>query len=36
VVDEEYNPLKVLKTVGEIGKGFVRSVYFLKPPKLRN
>ncbi|KAG2376103.1 uncharacterized protein HKW66_Vig0157430 [Vigna angularis] len=36
VVDEEYNPLKVLKAVGEIGKGFVRSVYFLKPPRLRD
>ncbi|CAJ1930137.1 unnamed protein product [Sphenostylis stenocarpa] len=36
VVDEEYNPLKVLKAVGEIGKGFVRSVYFLKPPRLMN
>ncbi|ESW28940.1 hypothetical protein PHAVU_002G030700 [Phaseolus vulgaris] len=31
VADEEDNSWKVLKAVGEIGKGFVRSVYFLKP-----
>ncbi|KAK7342302.1 hypothetical protein VNO80_25249 [Phaseolus coccineus] len=31
VVDEEYNPWKVLKAVGENGKVFVRSVDFLKP-----
>ncbi|XP_027359754.1 nucleolar protein 6 [Abrus precatorius] len=34
VVDEGYNPGKVLKAVGEVGKGFVKSIYFLKPPKL--
>lgn len=34
VVDEGDNPYKVLKAVGEVGKGFVRSVYFLKPPRL--
>ncbi|RDX99089.1 Nucleolar protein 6, partial [Mucuna pruriens] len=36
VVEEEYNPCKVLKAVGEVGKGFVRSIYFLKPPRLMN
>ncbi|KAL3039003.1 hypothetical protein AAZX31_01G163500 [Glycine max] len=36
VVEEEYNPCKVLKAVGEVGKGFVKSIYFLKPPKLMN
>ncbi|KAK7309292.1 hypothetical protein RJT34_05888 [Clitoria ternatea] len=34
VVDEEDNPCKVLKTVGEVGKGLVSSIYFLKPPKV--
>jgi len=34
VVDEKHNPWKVLKAVGEIGKGIVRSIYFLKPPSL--
>ncbi|KAK7406701.1 hypothetical protein VNO78_08331 [Psophocarpus tetragonolobus] len=36
VVEEEYNPCKVLKALGEVGKGFVRSIYFLKPPRLTN
>ncbi|XP_057421429.1 uncharacterized protein LOC130715357 isoform X1 [Lotus japonicus] len=36
VVEEEHNPHKVLKAVGEVGKGFVRSIYFLKPPRLMN
>ncbi|KAK7307534.1 hypothetical protein VNO77_40695 [Canavalia gladiata] len=36
IVDEGHNPHKVLKAVGEVGKGFVRSIYFLKPPKLMN
>lgn len=36
VVEEGYDPRKVLKAVGEVGKGFVRSIYFLKPPRLAN
>ena len=36
VVKEGYDPRKVLKAVGEVGKGFVRSIYFLKPPRLAN
>ncbi|CAI8588694.1 unnamed protein product [Vicia faba] len=36
VVDEGYDPRKVLKAVGEVGKGFVRSIYFIKPPRLAN
>nr|KYP66767.1 Nucleolar protein 6 [Cajanus cajan] len=35
VEEEEYNPSKVLKAVGELGKGFVRSIYFLKPPRAK-
>ncbi|XP_061342356.1 uncharacterized protein LOC133288574 isoform X3 [Gastrolobium bilobum] len=35
-VVEEGNPCKVLKAVGEVGKGFVRSIYFLKPPRATN
>ncbi|KAF2290735.1 hypothetical protein GH714_015240 [Hevea brasiliensis] len=31
---EGEDPIKVLKGVGEVGKGFVRSVYFLKAPRL--
>ncbi|KAL6952077.1 hypothetical protein U1Q18_040933 [Sarracenia purpurea var. burkii] len=31
---EEHDLLDVLKTVGEVGKGFVRSIYFLKVPRL--
>lgn len=31
-----YDPRKVLKAVGEVGKGFVRSIYFIKPPRLAN
>ncbi|XP_040999624.1 nucleolar protein 6 [Juglans microcarpa x Juglans regia] len=30
------DPVDVLKAVGEVGKGFVRSVYFLKAPRLTN
>ncbi|KAG7990196.1 hypothetical protein I3843_02G012900 [Carya illinoinensis] len=30
------DPVDVLKAVGEVGKGFVRSVYFLKAPRLMN
>ncbi|XP_031399532.1 nucleolar protein 6 isoform X2 [Punica granatum] len=29
-------PVDLLKTVGELGKGLVRSVYFLKAPRLMN
>ncbi|KAK7252913.1 hypothetical protein RIF29_37189 [Crotalaria pallida] len=36
VVEEGLNPCKVLKAVGEAGKGFVRSIYFLKPPRVTN
>ncbi|XP_004512044.1 uncharacterized protein [Cicer arietinum] len=36
VVEEGYDPRKVLKAVGEVGKGFVRSIYFLKPPRVTN
>ncbi|XLR10635.1 hypothetical protein S83_038573 [Arachis hypogaea] len=35
-VNEARNPPKVLKAVGQVGKGFVRSICFLKPPKLTN
>ncbi|KAG4973352.1 hypothetical protein AAZX31_11G066800 [Glycine max] len=34
--EDVVDPCKVLKAVGEVGKGFVRSIYFLKPPKLMN
>ncbi|XP_019423401.1 PREDICTED: nucleolar protein 6 isoform X2 [Lupinus angustifolius] len=36
VVEEGHDPCKVLKAVGEVGKGFVRSIYFLKPPRVTN
>jgi hypothetical protein len=36
VVEEGYDPRKVLKAVGEVGKGFVRSIYFLRPPRIAN
>lgn len=32
--EEGKDPVDVLKAVGEVGKGFVRSVYFLKAPRL--
>jgi U3 small nucleolar RNA-associated protein 22 len=32
--EEGNDPVDVLKAVGEVGKGFVRSVYFLKAPRL--
>ncbi|XAR73269.1 hypothetical protein NMG60_11007182 [Bertholletia excelsa] len=35
-VTEEDDLLDVLRTVGEVGKGFVRSIYFLKAPRLSN
>ncbi|KDP42811.1 hypothetical protein JCGZ_23753 [Jatropha curcas] len=31
---ETEDPIDMLKAVGEVGKGFVRSVYFLKAPRL--
>ncbi|KAF7828859.1 nucleolar protein 6-like isoform X1 [Senna tora] len=34
--EKEHDPRKLLKSVGEVGKGFVRSIYFLKPPRLSN
>ena len=34
--EEEKDPVNVLKGVGEVGKGFVRSIYLLKSPRLRN
>ena len=34
--NEEKDPVNVLKAVGEVGKGFVRSIYLLKSPRLRN
>ena len=34
--EEEGDLLDVLKNVGEAGKGFVRSIYFLKAPRLCN
>ncbi|WJZ86013.1 hypothetical protein VitviT2T_005516 [Vitis vinifera] len=34
--EEEKDPVNVLKAVGEVGKGFVRSIYLLKSPRLRN
>uniref|UniRef100_A0A5B7C9D5 Putative nucleolar protein 6 isoform X2 n=1 Tax=Davidia involucrata TaxID=16924 RepID=A0A5B7C9D5_DAVIN len=36
VVKEEKDLIDDLKAVGEVGKGFVRSIYFLKAPRLRN
>ncbi|CAK7339575.1 unnamed protein product [Dovyalis caffra] len=33
---EEEDPIDVLKAVGEAGKGFVKSVHFLKAPRLMN
>ncbi|CAN8328094.1 unnamed protein product [Cochlearia groenlandica] len=30
----ETNPIEMLKAVGEMGKGFVRDIYLLKPPRL--
>lgn len=36
-MDEDNQELiDALKAVGEVGKGFVRSIYFLKAPKLRH
>ncbi|XP_038701272.1 nucleolar protein 6 isoform X2 [Tripterygium wilfordii] len=32
--EDNKNPVEALKAVGRIGKGFVRSVYFLKAPRL--
>lgn len=32
--EEEHDPLDLLKTVGEVGKGLVRSVHLVKAPKL--
>jgi hypothetical protein len=34
--EEGKDPVDVLKAVGEIGKGFVRSVYSLKSPRIMN
>ncbi|KAF8377927.1 hypothetical protein HHK36_031315 [Tetracentron sinense] len=34
--EERQEPVNVLKAVGEAGKGFVRSVYILKEPRLKN
>ncbi|KAL5754642.1 hypothetical protein ACOSP7_022862 [Xanthoceras sorbifolium] len=34
--DEEADPVDVLKTVGELGKGFVRNIYLLKAPRVTN
>ncbi|GMY11522.1 nucleolar protein 6-like [Fagus crenata] len=34
--EEGEDPVDVLKAVGEVGKGFVRSVYSLKSPRLMN
>ncbi|MED6181174.1 hypothetical protein PIB30_017149, partial [Stylosanthes scabra] len=34
--NEAHNPSKVLKAAGQVGKGFVRSIFFLKPPKPTN
>ncbi|KAK9285428.1 hypothetical protein L1049_024621 [Liquidambar formosana] len=33
--EEGNDPIGVLKAVGEVGKGFVRSVHFLKAPRLK-
>lgn len=32
--EEESNPMEMLKAVGEMGKGLVRDIYLLKPPRL--
>lgn len=29
----ETNPIEMLKAVGKIGKGLVRDIYLLKPPR---
>ncbi|OVA07033.1 Nrap protein [Macleaya cordata] len=34
--NERQDPIDVLRNVGEVGKGFVRSVYLLKAPRLKN
>ncbi|KAL5704638.1 hypothetical protein ACHQM5_023031 [Ranunculus cassubicifolius] len=34
--EKNRDPVEILRNVGEVGKGFVRSVYLLKAPKLRN
>jgi U3 small nucleolar RNA-associated protein 22 len=31
--EEESNPMEMLKAVGEMGKGLVRDIYLLKPPR---
>ncbi|XP_010430490.1 PREDICTED: nucleolar protein 6 [Camelina sativa] len=31
--EEESNPMELLKAVGEMGKGMVRDIYMLKPPR---
>ncbi|XP_054824422.1 uncharacterized protein LOC129322255 [Prosopis cineraria] len=37
VVEKDgHDPSKLLKSVGDAGKGFVRSIYFLKPPRPTN
>lgn len=32
--EEETDPIEVLKSVGELGKGFVKDIYSLKAPWL--
>lgn len=34
--EEVKNPTKVLKGIGEAGKGFVRSIHYLKGPRPTN
>lgn len=34
--EEGKDPVDVLKEVGEVGKGFVRSVFLLKAPRRMN
>ncbi|KAF5958281.1 hypothetical protein HYC85_005506 [Camellia sinensis] len=36
VGEDDHDLHDVLKTVGKVGKGFVRSIYFLKAPRLSN
>uniref|UniRef100_A0A7N2M189 Nrap protein domain-containing protein n=1 Tax=Quercus lobata TaxID=97700 RepID=A0A7N2M189_QUELO len=36
VVEEGEDPVDVLKSVGQFGEGFVRSIYSLKSPRLMN
>ncbi|KAK4262169.1 hypothetical protein QN277_027756 [Acacia crassicarpa] len=36
IVEDGLDPSKLLKSVGDAGKGFVRSIYFLKPPRNSN